>query len=931
MTTSYQEQTSGTLPDWNTQIMGLLNLGKTQAGAEYQPYAGQLTAGLTPQQQAAFQQASSSVGNWKPELNQAGQLIGQSASNPLWGQANAATQQAAGMNLAGIGSGLYGQAQQGIQGAMGMDLAGIGSPLYGQAANMFSGSGQFDPNQVGQYLNPYLSGVVGEIGRLGNEQFQNQVLPGLTSAFSGLGQHGSARQAMMMSDAAARNQREVLGQQATALNTGYTNAMGDYLNWAKQGQASAQGLAGLGGQMYNQALGQANLGLQGANALQGLGAQQYTQGLGQANLGLAAGEQFGSLAGQQSGAQLAAGQGLGNLAQARQQLSIGDYGQLLNAGTIQQQQQQKELDAQYEQWNKKQQYPWEQLGNYAKLFGAGTPQQSTNWSASFKKGGLARYADGGDFRPWDHINFDTEHDQPARDELRLQLLMQELEDNPDDVDLLSEIKGMGVPLEDISIVPNRLNSAEAPSRLPELADSRVVASPGETFGGLGNLARRSFDARVAALERLRRDPSMQPIPERSTLDRIARGLFASSAEGPAHWGTLLGRTGAAYYGDEDIRQRTNRDLAVARAGIEDKLIPEMGRGWLGSGSMPGYVSVIGQDGKRYMVNRLDPNDRIEIGTGVNRSKLHEAADRYAREQNKDSIFKTDAEREARYNYHKQQYIDNYYKQQYIGARTGKGSMFPEVPGSTTNPGRAYDPASYGSAEKKPPIDESGKVILSPSEEEQQKKIGASEGARYDEMQKVGSASRGQLNTLNFLEKNLDQISTGKLTPLKTEVKAWASSFGIDLGEEDIPPAQAVKAISGQLALTLRNTSEGNGMPGALSDRDLAFLQSMVPNLGNDPESNKLIIKYSREIAQRNADVAQKARDYIQKNSRGVLDAGFYGELKQWAEKNPLFKDEQQSARKQFDEMPDASLYDGKRLKGDDGTIYRSVNGKWVKE
>ena len=79
---------------------------------------------------------------------------------------------------------------------------------------------------------------------------------------------------------------------------------------------------------------------------------------------------------------VAAGTGLGNLAQARQQLSIGDYGQLLNAGQLQQQQQQKELDAAYEQWNKKQQYPWEQLGNYSKLFGVGTPQQTTNWSAS---------------------------------------------------------------------------------------------------------------------------------------------------------------------------------------------------------------------------------------------------------------------------------------------------------------------------------------------------------------------------------------------------------------------------------------------------------------------------------------------------------------------------------------------------------------------
>jgi len=30
--TNYQESQSGTLPEWNTQVMGLLNQGKTQAG-----------------------------------------------------------------------------------------------------------------------------------------------------------------------------------------------------------------------------------------------------------------------------------------------------------------------------------------------------------------------------------------------------------------------------------------------------------------------------------------------------------------------------------------------------------------------------------------------------------------------------------------------------------------------------------------------------------------------------------------------------------------------------------------------------------------------------------------------------------------------------------------------------------------------------------
>lgn len=878
---SYQEQTSGSLPEWNKNVMDLLGQAQAQAGKAYTPYTGQLVAGNTPGMNAAFAQAQQSQGNWKPELDKSAQLLQQGATNQYYGQGANLFNKAANTQIQGLGQPLYDQSLSALQGAMGTDLYGAGQPLYDQASSLFSGAGQFDQNELQKYLNPYLGGVVGEIGRLGNEQFQNQVLPGLTGAFSGLGQHGSARQAMMMSDAAARNQREVLGQQATALNTGYTNAMGDYLNWARQQQSSAQGLAGIGQQQYNQLLGQANLGLQGAGQLFGMGQQQYNQGLGQAQLSMGAAQGLSDVARNQQSGLLQAGSALGNVAQARQQLAIGDYGQLLNAGQLQQQQKQKELDAKYATWQQEQQYPWQQLGNWADLLGkAGTPQSSTSWQAAFKKGGLARYADGGDFRSWDRINFDTKYDQPARDELRLQLLMQELEGNPDDVDLLNEIQAMGVPLEEVSVMPSRAQDAVPERRalvatrgLPSFAsevDAAVTPSP--MVAGYGDLARRSFDERIAAYERLRNDPAMAPIGERSLMERAARGLFAASAaEGPAHWGTLLGRAGATFYGEEDARQRTNRDLAVARAGLEDKILPDIGRGGgLGSAAMPGYVSVTGQNGRRFMVNRLDPNDRIEIGTGVNMGALNDAADRYAREQNKDAIFKDDQERAAAYEAHKRRYIDQYLRSR--GQEPG-GSMFPNVPGRTT-------PAGGG---------EDGKVILNPAEKAQQEKIGAAEGEEYAGIVQSGAASRGQLSTLDFLEGNFDKITTGKLTPAMTEIKSWANAFGLDF-EDDIAPAQAIKAISGQLALTLRNPSGGAGMPGALSDRDLQFLQSMVPQLGNDDKSNRLILDYARRIAKRNIEVSRRARKYVSNNPRKVLDEGFYDELEEWSSANPLFKE-----------------------------------------
>lgn len=38
-----------------------------------------------------------------------------------------------------------------------------------------------------------------------------------------------------------------------------------------------------------------------------------------------------------------------------------------------------------------------------------------------------------------------------------------------------------------------------------------------------------------------------------------------------------------------------------------------------------------------------------------------------------------------------------------------------------------------------------------------------------------------------------------------------------------------------------------------------------------------------------------------------------------------------STQKTFSSMPDPSQYEGKRVKGDDGTIYKSIGGKWVRQ
>ena len=842
---TYQEQSSGTLPEWNTELMELLKRAETQSKKGYTPYTGQTVAGLTPQQQAAFQQASSSVGNWQPELNQARQLIGQSASNPLWGKAQGAVQNAAEMDLAGIGSGLYGQAQQGIQGAMGMDLAGAGSSLYWPAADMFKDAGRFDPSQVGQYLNPYLSGVVEEIGRLGNEQFQNQVIPGLTRAFSSLGQHGSARQAMMMSDAAAKNQREVLGQQATALNTGYTNAMGDYLNWAKQTQASAQGLAGLGGQMYNQALGQANVGLQGSQALAGLGAQQYTQGLGQANLGLQAGQALGSLANQQSGAQLTAGTGLGNLAQARQQLSIGDYGQLLNAGTLQQQQNQAVLDAKREKWDEKQNYPWERLNNYAKLFGAGTPQQNSSWQTSFKKGGLARYADGGRF--------------PRED--------------PDD--LIS------------SLISSNLSSS---SSLPDLAQ-------------------QAGQMRLNMAQGL----TPQTLPERSMLDRLGSALFQASAQEPAHWGTLLGRAGSIFYGEEEARQAENRKLEQEKRAMQERL-----------------TSLSGLGGGRVLQGRQPTPEQLRT---VYTSARNEAA-QIAKDYQFPSAEARSAWIEQRAMATTENYLQNFATQP-LGPRGGslpmKASALPEPPSaeapsqSTRAPAQEQWPQAFNEPRVKfdspsanlPSLNMRGtpesvraelealqepdrakalraleasqapagsQVVPSPPlrdkrSEQYKQAYGGEEGkALFKERENLNTlfgTNASMVNQLNLLE-NLysnPNLPEGELGPLLQKIRSGFQTFGVDVGDTT-GPADLANAVAQKMVLAQRTSDGTNLLPGAVSNFEVQLLQSLGPTLSLTNEGRQALVRFMKEVALSNQRIAEEGSAFAAQNNE-MLTPGWY--------------------------------------------------------
>jgi len=197
------------------------------------------------------------------------------------------------------------------------------------------------------------------------------------------------------------------------------------------------------------------------------------------------------------------------------------------------------------------------------------------------------------------------------------------------------------------------------------------------------------------------------------------------------------------------------------------------------------------------------------------------------------------------------------------------------------------------------------------------------GKIYNDIQESSfSANRRKLN-IDRLGDLLSKLQTGKLTPIGTELSAWAKSFGIPVGE-NVGNAQAATAIANELALQLRNPQGGAGMPGALSDSDRNFLVSMLASIGKDPQANTILLDGMKKLADRDQQIAKLARDYKKKN--GGFDEGFLSEVEQFANENPLFDQPNKPTSQQpLPGMPAGSVRIGKTPEG--RTVYKAPNGK----
>jgi hypothetical protein len=258
---------TGQAPDWyNDYLREIAESGKALAQEEYAPYEGPRIAEFTPDQQAAFARTRDSLDMWRPYADQAQDALasGQGGLNTMAQM----TQRAGTYN----------------------------DPTY--------------ENVFWDNYSPAVQGMQNAIDQIGQRNFQNTTLKGLNDNFAGTGQFGSGRHQILGQDAAANAQSQIEQQKANVMMTGRQNAMGDYLNWAKQEGA-------MGSQMGNYAGNQARMGTD-----------------------------------------------LMNFGQTAQNYAQQDAGALMNMGTQQQNMNQQNLNLGYQDFMDQQAFPWQQMGRW---------------------------------------------------------------------------------------------------------------------------------------------------------------------------------------------------------------------------------------------------------------------------------------------------------------------------------------------------------------------------------------------------------------------------------------------------------------------------------------------------------------------------------------------------------------------------------------
>lgn len=173
------------------------------------------------------------------------------------------------------------------------------------------------------------------------------------------------------------------------------------------------------------------------------------------------------------------------------------------------------------------------------------------------------------------------------------------------------------------------------------------------------------------------------------------------------------------------------------------------------------------------------------------------------------------------------------------------------------------------------------------DDEKQKAWDKGEAESYvklnEKIQTDSASSQNSLANIQTLRSTLSNpdVYQGGGGETFASLKKLASTLpGLDIrGVADADLAQTVAN-----RLTLESRALSGGLPGSLSDKDLAFLKDANVSLNKDPAANQRILDIYERLHNRNIERNALRGEYVQKN--GMLNEGFNTMLsKKWAAEN----------------------------------------------
>lgn len=160
--------------------------------------------------------------------------------------------------------------------------------------------------------------------------------------------------------------------------------------------------------------------------------------------------------------------------------------------------------------------------------------------------------------------------------------------------------------------------------------------------------------------------------------------------------------------------------------------------------------------------------------------------------------------------------------------------------------------------------------IAPEQQAQDTTIATDFGKQYIDAQKSAGTAQNRLSRSKLLESYLSKVATGMQAPSTLAVQKIANAAGFK-----VPPsasyAEAASALSKQIALEMRDTAQGGGLPGQMSNYEDRLLQSMVPGIDKLPGSNRLLLRAYQRQQQFLIAKAKAMSEYRKAN--GTIDEG----------------------------------------------------------